>query len=82
MVINGLASTGSMFRARQHRKETAGAAELVEDLQLKVDLPTYQVLLKHAPQRQTSSVNRAPKSKAVEFKRCFRNAGSAGAFMS
>ncbi|KAK2864145.1 hypothetical protein Q7C36_003299 [Tachysurus vachellii] len=48
MVINGLASKGSMFRGRQRRKETAGAAEQVEDRQLKVDLPIYQVNFNHA----------------------------------
>lgn len=85
MVINGLASKGSMFRARQRRKETARATELAEDCQLKVELPINQVLLKHAPQRQTSWVNRAPESSSqtedVEFRRCFRKAGSVGTFM-
>ncbi|KAG7316506.1 hypothetical protein KOW79_020047 [Hemibagrus wyckioides] len=48
MVINGLASKGIVFRGRQRRRETAGAAELAEDHSLKVDLLIHLVNFNHA----------------------------------
>ena len=39
-----------MFRAKARRRETAGAAEIPEDEQIKVDLPVDQVTRLLRPQ--------------------------------
>ncbi|XP_067097789.1 doublecortin domain-containing protein 2-like [Osmerus mordax] len=60
---------GSVFRAKARRRETAGATEIPEDEQIKVDLPVDQVEAKVVEEEQCDASHSSGRASSVRFRK-------------